>query len=110
MRDRSTCQRCMKSPVSQNNPMSLPNPGIGAHHIFSRRHMGTRHDPENGISLCFYCHIRIAHGEPELFRSFILKRMGQNRYDALMIRAYAICKEDLMLAKIALEGLLKEVV
>jgi 5-methylcytosine-specific restriction endonuclease McrA len=30
-------------------------------HIFSRRNMRLRHDPQNAITLCFKCHFRYMH-------------------------------------------------
>jgi hypothetical protein len=61
---------------------------IYTHHIFSRRYLQTRWDMENGISLCVYHHTLKAHGDPEEFRDFILKRMGNQRFMALKARAY----------------------
>lgn len=57
------------------------------HHIFSRRHNSTRWDPINGVHLCFYCHIRVAHEDPEVFRDFVVPHLGQRVYDALKMRA-----------------------
>jgi len=61
---------------------------IYTHHIFSRRYLQTRWDMENGISLCIYHHSLQAHGDPENFRDFVIKRMGQQRFMALKARAY----------------------
>ena len=74
------CQCCQKS----NH--------IYTHHIFSRRHMGTRWDMDNAISLCVYCHRFKAHGDPEQFRDFILTRMPERKFLELKWKAYTPTK------------------
>lgn len=51
------------------------NHGEEAHHIFSRRNMSTRFDPDNGILLCPECH-RWAHANPETFNAVMWLDMG----------------------------------
>ena len=96
LRDRDTCQRCGVRPANQ------------PHHIFSRRNLSTRHDPENGILLCFTCHRPIAHEDPETFREFLIKRMGEEAYQHLRLRAYAVTKPDFQMAILGLKILLHE--
>lgn len=74
------CQYCKKSSV------------IYCHHIFSRRHLGTRFDPANAVSLCVYCHRLIAHGDPEKFRDFVIQRIGQEAFDKLKYKAFSSTK------------------
>jgi 5-methylcytosine-specific restriction endonuclease McrA len=95
LRDRDTCQRCRR-------------PGNQPHHIFSRRHLGTRHDPENGVLLCFYCHHVIAHSDYETIREFHLKKLGEDNYKRLRLRAYALTKPDYKLSAIILRQLILE--
>ena len=95
LRDRRTCQRCLKS-------------GNQPHHIFSKRHLGTRHDPENGICLCVYCHRTIAHSDYETFREFIVGRMGERAYTLLRVRSQTITKADYVMAQIVLKMLIKQ--
>lgn len=97
LRDRGICQRCRKQPANQ------------PHHIFSRRHLGTRHDPENGILLCVYCHRTIAHSEYEMFRAFLIRRMGERAYEILHIRAMTITKPDYKMAIIYLTALIHQI-
>ena len=95
LRDRDTCQRCRR-------------PGNQPHHIFSRRHLGTRYDPENGVTLCFYCHHVIAHSDYETIREFHVKRMGLEAYQNLRLRAYALTKPDFQMAILALKIFIHE--
>jgi hypothetical protein len=93
VRDRDgVCQYCKKSSTTYN------------HHIFARRHLGTRFDMENCISLCVYCHRFIAHGDPEKFRDFIISWMGEDRFERLKIKAYSTTK----FSGVDLEWLLKD--
>jgi len=89
---------------------SCKNVGTAAHHIFSRRHKATRWDPENGILLCFYCHIRIAHEDPEIFRDFLMGRFPPGRFEKLKMRAMGIMgKIDWSLVEMTLNQYIKEV-
>ena len=81
-------------------------PGNQPHHIFTRRHLSTRHDPENGILLCFYCHMEIAHREPEVFRQLILQILGERKFELLRLRAWSSCKFDYEMTKLILKELL----
>ena len=94
-RDKETCQSCWR-------------PGNNPHHIFGRRYHSVRHDLQNGITLCWACHHHKAHGDPKLFRDFIIKRMGQKAFNQLKVRTYAITKIDYNMRKIELELYLKE--
>ena len=94
-RDQHMCQACGR-------------PGNQPHHIFSRRHMATRHDSCNGITLCYGCHNHKAHGNPEEFRDFILNRLGQQEFERLKVKAYANAHNaDFAMTKISLEVELK---
>jgi 5-methylcytosine-specific restriction endonuclease McrA len=88
-RDGRTCQLCGRT---GNNP----------HHVFSRKHLSTRHDPDNGITLCWACHIHRAHSDYETFRDFIIGRWGQDKYDRMKRRAYGVKGVDHALTFIAL--------
>ena len=88
-RDRRTCQLCGR-------------PGNNPHHVFSRKHLSTRHEPENGITLCWACHMHKAHSDPESFRDFIIARWGQEKFDRMKRRAYEVKGVDHALSYIAL--------
>lgn len=64
------------------------NRGEEAHHIFSRRNMSVRFDPDNGILLCRHCH-RFAHDYPEYFNAVLWLDMGFI-YDGLQVKSKAI--------------------
>ena len=44
----------------------------------------------------------IAHQEPHLFLPFIMKQLGEDAYNALMVRAYKSAKVDLGMVYLAL--------
>ena len=56
LRDESTCRYCGKTTKMAQ-----------AHHIFSRNHMSTRYDLDNGVTLCYYCHMMVAHHDGGTF-------------------------------------------
>jgi len=74
-----TCERCHKKHPEKSQ-------GLHAAHIFTRSIKKTRHDPENGVCLCYGCH-SFFHRNPLEFHEWVKKRMGEVRYTALMIRA-----------------------
>lgn len=76
-------------------------------HIFSRKNMSVRWDPDNALCLCYRCHIHVAHKEPIRFTEFVKKKLGK-KYDPLRMRADIPVKgQDLNAIKIYLETLLK---
>jgi len=95
LRDRDTCQRCWK-------------PGNHPHHIFSRRHLGTRWEPMNGILLCAGCHRFVAHVDYEEIRSLVIRKIGVEAFQGLRIRAMTITKADEAMAIITLKCLISE--
>lgn len=88
-RDGRICQSCGR-------------PGNNPHHVFSRRHFSTRHDPDNGITLCWSCHMHKAHSDYEAFRDFIIGKWGQEKYDRMKRRAYEVKGVDHALSFIML--------
>ena len=82
-----------------------PRPGVHAHHLYSRRHLGTRWNLENGILLCAGCHFFIAHKEYELFRCFIIKLIGEDKFNQLKALAYLPTKVDVSLVLMGLKQL-----
>jgi len=75
-RDGNVCQKCGSTKALN-----------GAHIFGKKAHPATRHDVENGICLCWPCHVWWGHQEPVEFYDFVLKRMGKKRLDALRRRA-----------------------
>jgi 5-methylcytosine-specific restriction endonuclease McrA len=69
---------------------------LQAHHFFSKKgHPTTRHDTENGILLCYYCHMIRIHqlGDPDVIQKIIEKR-GENLYNKLRLKAHETRKID----------------
>lgn len=64
------------------------NRGEEAHHIFSRRNMSVRFDPDNGIWLCPDCH-RYAHAHPENFNAVLWLELGLV-YEALQVKSKVV--------------------
>ena len=85
-RDDWKCQRCFK----QYKP---PTSGLHNSHFWGRRNKSVRFDPENCIALCYGCHSHFT-ANPVLHRMFFLRRLGEIRYNALMVRANTPKKPD----------------
>ena len=79
-RDRFTCRRCGQA-HAQNSM------GLHCAHMFTRRIMATRFDPENAVALCYGCHSYIdSHPEEKL--AYFRGILGDDRFDALAARAH----------------------
>lgn len=73
-RDSYECQRChVVYPEGRRQ-------GLHAHHIFGRSRRTTRWMLENGISLCFGCHMW-AHANPLEFHEWMQDRLGAGYWD-----------------------------
>lgn len=86
--------------------------GLNSHHIFSRAKSSTRHDPDNGISLCAGHHCLSsqfsAHLTPVEFVEWIKAKRGEAWYKRLRLRADSVFKPDYKLIKLALETEIKK--
>ena len=81
-------------------------PARECHHYFGRRFKGLRYAFENCLSLCFGCHRRF-HENPEWGREFMLKRLGEQRFQMLRVRSNLISKPDYKMIKIWLDEEIK---
>lgn len=105
-RDSYTCQRCQKH-------IDPPTSYIHAAHFYGRKGKSTRFDPENVISLCGTigfpggCH-GYFQDHPGEFKEFMKKRLGEKRFNNLVIRAHTPQKIDEKLIIIWLENELKK--
>jgi 5-methylcytosine-specific restriction endonuclease McrA len=68
--------------------------GLQGAHIFSRRSRSTRWSLDNGLTLCWQCHIPFAHKEPILFTRFVEKLKGKPFLDALQRKNNKIVKNQ----------------
>ena len=66
------------------------NAGSQAHHFFGKKaYPAVKFDLDNGVFLCFFCHIRKLHqqGDTEPAREQLLLKIGTRRFNALRKRA-----------------------
>jgi 5-methylcytosine-specific restriction endonuclease McrA len=85
-RDKWTCQRC----GSKHEPGSR---GLHAAHCFTRRTAPTRHNPSNSMALCYGCH-QFVDSHPEEKYALFRKKLGDQEYDALVLRAHLTSKRQ----------------
>jgi len=82
-RARYQCEYCKKSHEYTT---------LHAHHIFSRKHLGTRWLTDNGICLCAHCHLYLAHRDTATFMLWVQRKLGKGKIEILEIKAHAITK------------------
>ncbi len=97
------CQRCGRS-----------NTKLDAHHIFYKRFMATRWDPQNGILLCFNpCHKfgeNSAHQDIKGFRKWVKTKIGEVNFQILEVKKKNIVRfPDYEINRLYLEQELKKV-
>lgn len=80
IRNRERCARCSRPDTLQ------------AAHIFSRRNMSVRWDLDNGMPLCYACHMFWAHKEPVYFSDFAKDYLGDLKFQNLKTRAGQVKK------------------
>ena len=83
-------------------------PGNQAHHFFHRAAGSyARWSAENGILLCFGCHIRKVHqrGDVEPIREALIKKIGQEEFDRLKVAVKRVWKPTLPELQALLERL-----
>jgi 5-methylcytosine-specific restriction endonuclease McrA len=91
------CARCQKS-------FAFDRPLLQCSHFHSRRLKSVRFDPENAEALCWRCHHHLdAH--PQEHVGWKRQRLGEERFEALRVRAQRIGKVDLIEIRDALEML-----
>lgn len=81
-------------------------PATAAHHIFGRANTATRYLPLNGIGLCQEHH-NVAHGQPDLFETIVILRMGWDKYYDLQRLSKTVVKNfDFKECKKMLRGII----
>jgi hypothetical protein len=78
------------------------------HHIFSRKNLGTRFERKNCLCLCFGCHDGVAHTDPEVFREWLIDRMGIKEFERLKVQAMGRVKFDVADLRMILFDLKKQ--
>lgn len=84
---------------------------LDASHYWSRRHEGTRFDPDNVHSLCSSCHRELGgHTRKEngKYDKWIKSKLGIRKYALLKVRANTYCKRDDVLQEIIIKKLIQE--
>lgn len=104
-RDDWTCQKCHKKYERYSK-------GLQCSHFHSRRHEGTRFDPNNGDSLCYGCHAYCESDKQSWYSDFKLKQLGKQGFDMLKLARETYCKKDrklmLIICKQAYQDLCKQ--
>ncbi len=82
-RDNWTCQKCGRVYTGKKQ-------NLGVSHYWGRGRENTRFDEDNCISLCSLpCHQSWGHGDGRSeYTEFMKKRLGEQGYDDLMLRAH----------------------
>ena len=79
-RDGYRCRRCGK-------PHAKNSQGLHAAHIFSRGIIRTRHDPDNGLSMCYGCHRVFDQMQKSDRERYVRSLIGDEKYELLAGRA-----------------------
>lgn len=81
--------------------------GLHCSHYYGRGRENTRFDPDNCIALCYYHHSRWGHGdERDSYTEYMERRLGQQAFKKLKLRAFQFTKKDDKLALIYIKQLL----
>jgi hypothetical protein len=89
-----TCQACGKKYEPWTGSNGYPaNPGLHCSHYIGRANYAVRHDPINVVAHCYGCHAKFE-GNPHVFMTWTLERLGQKLYDILIEKS-----NDIMLGK-----------
>jgi hypothetical protein len=99
IRKRGVCARCRKGAEETT---------LQCAHIIGRRNFAVRWDIDNGIPLCYACHIFWAHKEPIWFNDFARDYLGRYKFEQLKLRARKICKWTIPEMQSLLTNLQKE--
>ena|SRR3990167_1860466 len=81
--------------------------GLQNSHYFGRGREGTRFDPDNCDSLCAGCHRQWGSDDREAYRAFKIKQLGEDGFNALMVRANTYCRKDRKMRYLEARELLK---
>ena len=100
------CMRC--GTYLEVNGKGMPV-SLQCSHFFGRRMESVRFDEENADSLCHGCHRYWEKEDREGYRNFKIKQLGQERFDALVVRANTPQKKDRAMAHLYWKERMKQV-
>lgn len=100
-RDNWTCQRCGKV-------YTPPTNALHCSHYVGRGRESTRYDPDNSTALCYGCHSYFDGAGKEEYRNFKIKQLGQEGFNALILRSNMYKKKDRKLDLIVVKQMIKE--
>ena len=72
---------------------SMNHQGLSCSHFFGRRAQATRFCPDNTFAICTGCHIKF-HDSPNAHRDWVYKKLGPERFAALVVRNNSYKKRD----------------
>lgn len=98
-RDNWQCQRCKKTYIP-------PTTALHCSHFQGRGKEATRFDPDNCCALCMGCHQYFT-AYPAEHYLWQVKRLGQNKVNALIVRSNTYKKKDRKMELIRAKELLK---
>ena len=81
---------------------------LEASHYMGRRKESTRFDPDNVYSLCFTCHKKLGgytRNEDGEYDLFVKRKLGEQRYRALILRGNLSGKRDDFMTKLYIKQL-----
>ena len=81
---------------------------VSAHHAFGRRHHATRWDIDNGVGLCYPCHIHWAHRDPSGFSVWFCNHVGKDKFQRLADIHNKVVKYDADCLQTMLDWFYKE--
>lgn len=94
------CERC-------NGYYEPPTMALHCSHYHGRGKRSVRFDPENAAALCYGCHMHFT-AHPLEHTDWFKKRLGDNKFDLLMLRANTPQRVDEKLIRIGLRQLIRE--
>jgi len=109
-RDNWTCQRC-GSKFKDEDGNVIPGKslqGLHCSHYHSRGINSVRLEPDNCVALCHGCHRHFDIRDQKAHTEFMIRRLGQDRYDTLLLQRHSYKKKDPFMDKLMVKALLKE--
>lgn len=94
--------------------LCLARPTVNAHHVIDRRHKATRLDLENGVGLCYKCHVfvealsKVDWGNPwgstNRYAQCMIILIHEDRYNRLLLKSKKSVKFNDDFVKTAMEN------